>query len=267
VSGGAVLGISMSHAVGDAYSFYLFLSYWVEQFASAPQSFRSASQKSYPTACSGTEVAQITNGREQSRRVKRGFSVLGFEQEFLDSLRTELATDQFVPTINEALTAFLLHRHGSKIMGGVTKLRLRVPVNVRKVHPKMNYEFIGNAFLEAIVPVDDLIDSPSAARETAKRIHEAVGRVRNECYLESVLQLRHNRVELNAKDLPIFNRQTDIVSTSYTKMPLHTLDFGDGPPVRIFCVLSASTGFVIVPTFNGLEAHIVSEHDRMSGSP
>jgi hypothetical protein len=99
--------------------------------------------------------------------------VFGFEQELLDSLRAELATDQFVPTVNEALTAFLLHRHGSQLMGGIRKCRLRVPVNVRKAHPEIRGKFIGNAFIEAIVPVNDLVDSPSAARNTAKKIRES----------------------------------------------------------------------------------------------
>ena len=50
-------------------------------------------------------------------------------------------------------------------------------------------------------------------------------------------------------------------------MPVHTIDLGNGPPVRIFCALTAPTGFVLVPTFNGLEAHIVTAHDGVTRAP
>jgi hypothetical protein len=261
VTGGAVIGLSMSHAVGDGYSFYLFMSYLLEQFAAAPASRLSPEQQIDHIICSKTQESQIASEQQDSRHAKRAFSVISFEREFLDSLRAELATDQFVPTLNEALTAFLFHRYGPGLLGGATSLRLRVPVNVRNVHPNINRTFIGNAFLESIVPVADVIDSPSAARDTARRIHEAVTNVRNPDYLSSAIHIRNDRIELSAPATYIFNNQTDIVSTNYTRMPVHTIDLGNGPPVRIFCALTAPTGFVLVPTFNGLEAHIVTAHD------
>ncbi|SFK01579.1 acyltransferase [Bradyrhizobium sp. cf659] len=255
VNGGAVIGLSMSHAVGDGYSFYLFMSYLLEQLAAAPPSRLSPEQQLDQIIQSNTPDARIASGQENFR-VKREFSVIAFGREFLDSLRAELATDQFVPTLNEALTAFLVHRYGPTLLGGATALRLRVPVNVRNVHPNITRTFIGNAFLESIVPVADVIDSPLAARDTARRIHEAVNSVRNPDYLSSALHIRNDRIELSAPDTYIFNNQTDVVSTNYARMPVHTIDLGNGPPVRIFCALTAPTGFVLVPTFDGLEAHM-----------
>ncbi|MGL3105064.1 acyltransferase [Bradyrhizobium sp. BR 1432] len=255
VTGGAVIGLSMSHAVGDGYSFYLFMSYLLEQLAAAPQSRLSAEQQLDHIIRSNAPASQVAS-RQQDFRVKRAFSVKAFGREFLDSLRAELATDQFVPTLNEALTAFLFHRYGPTLLRGATALRLRVPVNVRDVHPNIARTFIGNAFLESIVPVADVINSPSAARDTARRIHEAVASVRNPDYLSSAIHIRNDRIELSAPDSYIFNNQADIVSTNYARMPVHTIDLGKGPPVRIFCALTAPTGFVLVPTFDGLEAHM-----------
>ncbi|WP_316202923.1 MULTISPECIES: acyltransferase [unclassified Bradyrhizobium] len=254
VNGGAVIGLSMSHAVGDGYSFYLFMSYLLEQFAAAPPSRLSPEQQLDQIIQSNTPDSQVAS--KQEFRVKRAFSVIAFGREFLESLRAELATDQFMPTLNEALTAFLFHRYGPTLLGGATALRLRVPVNVRNVHPNITGTFIGNAFLESIVPVADVIDSPSAARDTAKRIHVAVNSVRNPNYLSSALNIRDGRIELSAPDTYIFNNRTDVVSTNYARMPVHTIDLGNGPPVRIFCALTAPTGFVLVPTFDGIEAHM-----------
>lgn len=254
VSGGAVIGLSMSHALGDGYSFYLFMSYLLEQLAAAPPSHLSAEQQ-LDHILSNAPASQIES-EQQDFRVKRAFNVISFGREFLDTLRAELATDHFVPTLNEALTAFLFHRYGPTLLGGATSLRLRVPVNVRNVHPNIPRTFIGNAFLESIVPVAGVIDSPSAARDTARRIHEAVTSARNPDYLSSALHIRNDRIELNAPETYIFNNQTDVVSTNYARMPVHTIDLGSGPPVRIFCALTAPTGFVLVPTFDGLEAHI-----------
>jgi hypothetical protein len=243
------------------------MSYLLEQFAAAPPSRLSPEQQLDHIIRSNTPDSQTASEQHNSRRAKRAFSVIAFGKEFLDSLRAELATDQFVPTLNEALTAFLFHRYGPTLLGGTTALRLRVPVNVRNVHPDITRTFIGNAFLESIVPVADVIDSPSAARDTARRIHEAVTNVRNPDYLSSAFHIRNDRIELSAPDTYIFNNQTDIVSTNYTQMPVHTIDLGNGPPVRIFCALTAPTGFVLVPTFNGLEAHVATAHDGVMRAP
>jgi hypothetical protein len=267
VKGGAVIGLSMSHALGDGYSFYVFMSYLLEQLAAAPRSRLSPEQQLDHIIRSGTPDLQIATEQRNSRHAKRAFSVVAFETEFLESLRTELATDQFVPTLNEALTAFLFHRYGPTLLGGTTALRLRVPVNMRNVHPDVTRTFIGNAFLESIVPVADVVDAPSAARDTARRIHEAVTNARNPDYLSSAFHVRNGRIELSAPDTYIFNNQTDVVSTNYTRMPVHTIDLGNGPPVRIFCALTAPTGFVLVPTFNGLEAHIATAHDGVTRAP
>lgn len=277
VSRGAVLGISLSHTVADGYSLYLFLSHWAEQFAAAAHASKLGRQNPVGLPRSSADDAEISSVQEldaasrdkleRLRGMKRFFSVLSFDRTFLESLRAELATKQFAPTINEALTAFLVHRYGRNIMGGAAGLRLRVPVDVRGIHPAMHSDFIGNAFLEAIVPLDELIDSTSAARQTAQRIHETVEKVRDRKHVESTLHVRHDRVEFDAKDFPVFDRQTDIVSTSIAKMPVHKLDFGNGPPSRYFCMLAAPAGFVIASASIGLEAQIFSEHGVISGSP
>jgi hypothetical protein len=270
VSNGAVLGVRLSHAAGDAHSFYMLLSCWNDQFL-ASQRHGTAQAPAHGPSSGKSERARgepskhRNVGPEMLGGAKRLFSVLSLPKEFLASLRAELATDQFVPSMNEAVTAFIVHRHGQAIMGSAAGLRLRVPVNLRGTHPALPAAFVGNAFLEAVIALDDLVDTPIAARETAYRIRNAVQEVRSHARVQSAIRIGEGGVEF-AANIPTVNRRTDLVSTNHTRMPLYRMDFGNGPPARVLCPFCGPNGIVISSVSNGVEAQIVSAHAVVSGT-
>jgi len=261
VTNGAVLGVSWSHAVGDMYSYYLFHAYWNEQtrLAVIPDTApgqRSARPATVSVASPRSWVENSLDGEGRARGTKRYWEIIGFDQDELEALRADLEKDGTVPSLNEALTAYIVHRFGFKLMGRRSGLRLRVPVNVRGAHPLVPEDYIGNAIIEALVPLDELADTPAAARATAHRIRETVRAARKPHNIESTIAVDERGIRLLKNDLPVYDRNTDILSTNLSRMPFHKLDFGGGPPVRVFGW--TYNGLRIVAAENGLEAHIFS---------
>jgi hypothetical protein len=261
VTNGAVLGVSWSHAVGDMYSYYLFHAYWNEQMrlaviADTAHGQRSARPVIVSAASPRSRMEDPLEGEGRARGTKGYWEIIGFDRDELEALRADLEKDGTVPSLNEALTAYIVHRFGFKLMGRRSGLRLRVPVNVRGAHPLVPEDYIGNAIIEALVPLDELTDTPAAARATAHRIRETVRAARVPRNIESTIAVDERGIRLLKNDLPVYDRNTDILSTNLSKMPFHKIDFGGGSPVRVFGW--TYNGIRIVATENGLEAHIFS---------
>lgn len=98
--------------------------------------------------------------------------------------------------------------------------------------------------------------APAAARATAHRIRETVRAARRPENIKSTIAVDETGIRLLRNDLPVYDRNTDIISTNLSKMHFHKLDFGGGPPVRVFGW--TYNGVRIVAAENGLEAHIFS---------
>jgi hypothetical protein len=272
ITGGAALSVSLSHSAGDFYSLYLFLATWAEQFKAAAAGARDPSVvpplNQPPIAIEDSEeLRQQSPSKLRSTGLhKHNYSLLHFDREFLDSLRSELSSDKGPLSLNEVLTAFIIHRHGKAIMGRTSGLRLRVPVNVRGVHPAIPNDFVGNGITEAVVPLDELVDSPAAARQTAQRIRDSVEAVRTREAVEAALEVVDGQVELRTKGLPVYNRHTDILSTNLSKMPWHKLDFGKGPPQKFLGTHTGYNGISISTVADGLEVRVFSEHGSVSAA-
>jgi Transferase family len=257
VTNGAVLGVSFSHAVGDMYSYYLFHAYWNEQMRLAVGADTGRGQRYARLATASGSSPQrweenSLEGEDRAKNTKYYYDVISFGQDELEALRAELEKDGTFPSLNEALTAYIVHRFGCKLMGRTSGLRLRVPVDVRGTHPLLPEDYIGNAIIEVLVPLGELADTPAAARATAHRIRETVRAARRPQNIESTIAVDEGGIKLLGKDLPVYDRHTDIISTNLSKMHFHKLDFGGGPPVRVFGM--AYNGLCIAATENGLEA-------------
>ncbi|MDB4972429.1 MAG: hypothetical protein JWN48_770 [Myxococcaceae bacterium] len=264
VTTGCVLSMTMSHALGDYFSYFLLLFHWSAQYrSSVPTSELGADGLARLRLASREESrsheAPAVDSYPSDSGPERQPAVLSFDHEFLESLRSELMTGAVPPSLNDALTAYVLHRYGRKIMGRSHGLRLRIPVSVRGVHPAVPKDFIGNAILEAIVPLDDLVDSPLAASRTAERIRQTVRAVRDPAYVETALSIQHGQVALHARDIPVYDREIDILSTNLSKMKFEHLDFGGGPPTTFFGTHSVYRGMSISASVSGLDVRIFGE--------
>jgi hypothetical protein len=272
VTEGVVLGLSMSHSVGDGYSLYLFQKCWAEEFAVGRQGAFAAGEPDLDN--SGLErggswgeesLDEPARARlARLRQMKRNLGSFRFSSDFLDALRRELSTEQLTPSVNEAITTFLVHRYGAKMMGHKRPIRLRIPVDVRGIDPRIGPQFVGNAFVEAVICIDELNDTKAAALRTVQLIRQEVRKARDISYVRSCLRTEGELVYLDPGAAPPFDRERDIVSSNISRMRLHQLQFGQGPPTRYFVVLPAPAGFLIGPAVDGLEVHFASERYQVS---
>jgi len=231
VTNGAVLGVSFSHAVGDLYSYYLFHTYWNEQMrlAAGADTGRGQHYARLATAASPPRWEENSlEGEDCAKNSEYYYDVIGFGQGELEDLRAELEKDGTFPSLNEALTAYIVHRFGRKLMGRTSGLRLRVPVGVRGAHPLLPEDYIGNAIIEVLVPLGELADTPAAARATAHRIREMVRAARRPQNIESTIAVDEGGIRLLGKGLPVYDPHTDILATNSSKMHFYKLDFGGG---------------------------------------
>jgi hypothetical protein len=253
VPDGAVLGVGMSHAAGDARSFWRFLKEWNERFDCGV-----FSDKSQPR----DETVDVLDTLVKSPADHRHFSRISFNGDFLNAIRDEMTSADLRPSLNETLTALILHRCAGRMLGHA-KPRLRMAVDLRGIHPAIPSDFFGNGFLEIALSLDEFQDTPTSACTTVSRIRKAVETVRSVEHIASHLDCRGS---LDARDVAPFKRQTDILSTNFTRLPLDDIAFGGGAPVKVFCVLSASAGFVIMKSTNGFEAQIVNDRHSISSA-
>lgn len=271
VSRGTVLAISMSHSAGDGSSLNQFQKGWGELCTGAG-SRSVAGAITDPGAVSGGGLgacgqhslgAEAIQRLHYVRQMKRNMRVLTFGPRFLNALRKRMSTSDLVPTLNEAMTAFFVHRYGRQLLDCAKGMRLRMPVDVRGIDPRIGPSFIGNGFLEAMIPLDRLDDNEAAVSQTIRLIRAAVRRVRDTKYVEASIRSADGRTYLDQSDLPPFDTTTDLVSSNVSQMTFNRMDLGEGPPAAYRCALPAPAGILIGPAEQGVQVHFASERDDL----
>jgi len=260
VTDGAVLGVSCSHAVGDMYSYYLFHAYWNEQIRSIADGQKDLGRRSARLLdlSEGTtrrlEEGHPAAGGGASMNDSQDYLIVGFDHDELDELRSELRTDDVLPSLNEAVTAYIVHRFICRLTDPPSTVRLRVPISLRGMHPLVPKDFFGNAIIEALVPVSDRTDTPAAACVTAHRIREAVRAARSRQNVEENIAFDENGIRYVGGDHYAYDERTDILCTNTSRMDFHQIDFGCGTYPKILGL--TYRGLRIAATGHGLEAHI-----------
>lgn len=247
---GAVLGVRFSQALGDATSLYLVLRHLCDEVA-------AISGKSAVATPTGAETWPLSS-RAPVDDTDR-YAVWRFSSQHLEALRAEVAHEGLAPTLNEVVTAHVLRKYGPWFLGRGCAARLRISVGLRGLHPDVPPDYVGNAFVEAMASMSTVSDDIEFTRSTVRAMRHAVAAARNEVQDGRLAAWCDDRVAFAAGAIPRFDSRRDIVSTSHTRVPLHTLDFGSGPPRRVFAVSTAPNGFVILSTDDGLEVHAVRE--------
>jgi hypothetical protein len=271
VSRGAVLAISMSHSVGDGSSLNQFQKCWGELFAEARSHFTARATvdpvvglEAKHSVCGQHSLgAEAIHRLNYLRQMKRNLRVMKLDTRFLDVLRKSLSTSDLVPTLNEALTAFLVHRYGQQLLDCAQGIRLRMPVDVRGIDARIGPSFVGNGFLEAVMPLDRPEDDKAAARRTIRLIRTAVKQVRDPGYVASSIKSADGHAYLDQSELPPFEPKTDLVSTNLSQLTFNRMDFGGGPPAGYRCMLPAPAGILIGPAAEGVQVHFASERDDL----
>ena len=153
---GCVIGLSVSHIVADGMTIFIFFAIWTALMSGKkppkPSDQRSFEQSRIVKNFRPLRVPLAT--RVQSRNDM--YSTLNQEYTFLslpDSLTTKLLTEvgPESPALNHIVAAHLLRRFEPNILPDSEILRLRIPIDMRNLHPSIDPLYLGNAFFDAVI--------------------------------------------------------------------------------------------------------------------
>jgi BAHD acyltransferase len=257
-----VLAASISHAIVDGFSYFHFLSSWAricrgERFL-PPSLDRSFLEQLRPPGESDDLLASCglftgetrTDGPGQARRARR-FTLSAEEvRAIVDDARRSTG----VPlTENDILVAFLWKRSVSVKDGGAGYVTC--PVDFRRLLPGFPRTYFGCAlaFATASSTAEEL-ENASVGR-LAVLVRDAVGSIKAEKIRISLLALDRYRAGHGAEGMEkIHLRHPDrgLIVTNLTRMPIHDVDFGSGPPSDYVPYVDITGGAAIVPSGGGV---------------
>ncbi len=227
------LSLSLSHAVADAYSTFLFLAAWAA---------RARGEAALPFNCDRTF---LTNAAARAlpyeirgqRFENAGFTILEREEplvrlrwHFEERLRSELAPEDSGLSFNDALCATLWKEDVAR-RGGRADAKFCFTVDFRRFRPQLGPLFFGNAVLVATIsrPAAEVARAPIG--EVGQWIRQAVADAPSRIDA-AVAELESARATYG---LELFKRVRAIYTHAYavtnlSRIPQDTLNFGTGAP-------------------------------------
>jgi hypothetical protein len=272
--GGSVLGVALSHAVVDGFSYFYFLSAWSRVFHG---------REVPPPALDRTRLAPGTEGGAAGalapRTVREGCGL------FLDARRPAIPRDRLRWTRrvfpraelrellraaqaecpvrlshNDVVAAWLWRSHvpGWADPGEETAW-LSCPVDVRRVLPGFPATYFGCAVALANVTLERerLAEAPLA--ELARRVRDAVAavdaeRVRRSLQVIEVLRLQQGLEGLER--LHVVHPRSGLLVTNLSRLPVREVEFDAGPPVAYDILAPVERCAVVLPAEDGLDVRI-----------
>ncbi|MEE9133664.1 MAG: acyltransferase [Gemmatimonadota bacterium] len=271
---GSVLGVSMSHAVADGFSYFYLLASWARLFHAksvlAPSHQRDLLIPAQPAR----------DGRLTSEDVLRESGL------FWEDKRDAIPRDQLVwetvtiskPELrvllqkaqeeceirlshNDVIAASLWKRYIGKWNAGDEQLSTYVscPVDFRRVLKPFPRTYFGCAVSLATASLDygSLIDASMA--QLALKVRATVAGV-NEGYIRNGLAtleaLRRQEGLSVLEESHVIHPHSGLLVTNLSRLPVQEIEFDAGPPIAYDILTPAPRGAVVLPGRDGVEIRV-----------
>jgi shikimate O-hydroxycinnamoyltransferase len=271
---GSVLGVSISHALVDGFSYFHVLSSWA-RIAGGQRILEPAHQRAAlipePPLQPGCITPQDVLARcglfwdERRRDLPHG--PLGEERVLISKAQmrellweAQEACDVAL-TNNDVITAFLwreyVPRWCERENNPLTYVTL--PFDFRRALKALRRTFFGCAlcFVTASLDYESLLCT--SLGELALLVHETVGRAKED-YIWGSLQtldgLRRTRGLGVMEEIHVRHPRNGIVVTNISRLPFQSLDFGAGPPTGFQAYSQVLGGAGIMPAQDGVEVRV-----------
>jgi hypothetical protein len=259
------LGVSMSHAAGDGFSFAYFLTSWCA----------AVRGEGYPTPNHDRAALDALADAEASSRKPRpeelfdvtGMSwVPGLHRERLALVACE--RERFLPSLrvegvsqNAALAAECL-RQWVRTAGGAGGVRLACAVDLRHRAANVEKHYFGNASYAASCRWSRAAYEALPDADVARQVYRAIQRT-DESTARAVVGALASLFRHEGSGVSSFLHAADpgagILVTNLSRFPLATLDFGTGGPLY-FAIVTVAANAVVV-TVND------REYEKSTGVP
>jgi hypothetical protein len=261
------IGVSISHAVVDGFSFFFFLTAWAARTRREPARkpvldrgplLLPAAEPAVTRALTRESLLERTGvawcgARAQLARSMR-WSVRRLSHETVATLQREAAEASAAVggpamSLNDWLTAALWQEQVARWPETRLPQRLTCAFDFRRVYPAVPANFFGNGIVAAGLTIEreELLALPR--RELAQRIRGAVAAVGPNVVTDTVACLEGLRLERGLgviDELDIVDPERGFVLTNMSRLPLAPLDFGGGAPRALRILTTAPrTAFVL----------------------
>lgn len=271
---GSVLGVSISHALVDGFSFFHVLSSWA-RIAGGRRILEPADQRAALFPEPPAQPGRITPGDvlahcglfwdERRRDLPHGppaeERVLISKAQTKELLREAQETCDVALSNNDVISAFLwreyVPRWCERENNPLTYVTL--PFDFRRALKAVSRTFFGCALCFATASLD--YESLVRARlgELALLVHEAVGRAKEDYIwgsLRTLDGLRRARGLGVMEEIHVRHPRNGIVVTNISRLPFQSLDFGAGPPTGFQAYSQVLGGAGIMPADDGVEIRV-----------
>jgi hypothetical protein len=287
---GSVLGVGLSHAVVDGFSYFYFLSAWSRVFHGQPVPppvlDRSLLQpvgpppevETVPSESLGM-TGPLGGGRLEHEGVRKGCGLFLDERRAADprqrlrwtrrlfgrpELSTLLAEAQARCPVrlshNDVVSAWLWRTHVPLWAGPAQGTAfLGCPVDLRRLLHGLPATYFGCAvsLASASIERERLEEAPLA--DLAKRVRDAVASLDEARARHSLLvldQLRRQEGLAGLERLHVVHPRAGLLVTNLSRLPVREIVFDAGPPVAFDILAPAERCAVVLPAEDGLDVRI-----------
>lgn len=264
--GGSTLAMSLSHLVGDGYSYFRFLTSLADAFhgrpVTAPSNFRQALHFELPDRAEPVSSARLfrTTGYIYPRPPSPAQTQSGrfhLSASELKELKREANSAARDLTLNHVVMAELLRRFQESIPLHRGRLIVRCPVDYRRSYPILRdlpADYFGNAVCDAVASFDPAAFRKLSLGEIASRIRHSIRQVQPASIQAQLATLR----DLLLQDGHAVFEQLGcpgLLVSNLTRVPLAKLDFGAGPPRGIQRASMNPRLVALFAAADGLDVH------------
>lgn len=269
IKDGILGAISCSHAIGDGISLMLFLFTWsciVEDknfplpspqrlFKGKPSYYDRIDKVFLPPLSALNQ--QVRDRLERAGKTKKYSTKENFSDDYLTDIKNQarLENNEVIISDNQIITAFLLKKYHDIILPDAGRIIVRVPVNIREIHPGIDALYIGNAYFDSVTEFAGKEIEKMPVTHVAYRLKESIMHSRKESFVKQIAYLSEYGIEFRPEMLqkyPPYNAETDIVSSNLTHLgDLESLGLGSNIGSLLNISPPAQTSFTILKEKNG----------------
>jgi len=281
VPDGSVLGVSLSHALVDGFSFFHFMSSWARlsrgerflepglgregAFPAFQDSGRTIGEKEIFEDCGlfyGESRPDSPAGYGREERLSVSKEEL---KTMVDEARKKLP--DVMLSENDLITASIWKKYLPRWTSarGNTETHVTCPVDFRRILKSLPKHYFGCAvcFTTATTTLDSL--NRSSVEDLALQVNRSVRKMNQDAVIRSLETFDNLRRQMGPaafQKIHLKHPQTGLIVTNLTRMPVRDLDFGSGPPADFLIFSEVPAGAAILPAENGIEIVLLNPEER-----
>ena len=270
--GGSVLGVGISHAMADGFSYFHFLASWAHIFHGKtfphpthqrelliPRLSKSIEPVSPDKVLSSSGLFRLGK-RAESPKTQVEYDRLNLSQKMLGQLRAEALKDRDVRlTDNDIITAYLWKRYLPLWNRGNGTTYASVPFDFRRALSGFPRTYFGSAVHLAVASADYDTLVNATPGELALLVRRAIAGVNQEqvhASLETLERLRRQEGLAVMEDLHVLHPRSGLLVTNLSQLPVQDIAFNAGPPADFQVLAPAPRGAVVLPAPDGVDVRV-----------